>query len=128
MQIHRRRHRHRAFDDGGSRIGLFAQPFEQHIAAKRYADDIDFAVGIFALEPAQDPVDLGGIAGVIGARQLVSLAAAAAKVRHDAAPTMLLCAAPSNSARSGCANRLRGRETTRATYSLQQRPASNRGR
>ena len=93
MQIHRRRHRHRAFDDGGSRIGLFTQPFEQHIAAKRYADDIDFAVGIFALEPAQDPVDLGAIARVIGARQLINLAAASAKVRHDAAPTHMLCAA-----------------------------------
>ena len=64
----------------------FAQPFQQRIAAERDPGGEHRRPARDLLQAAQDPVDLVAVAGVVGARQAVGRATAAAKVWHDAAP------------------------------------------
>ena len=67
---------------------LFAQPFQQRVAAQRYAGG-EQRRGVVLPQSAQDVADFGAVAGVIGARQAVRFAGTAAKMRHDAAPATL---------------------------------------
>ena len=106
LQVLRRRDAGGRLDEAGLRA-LLAQPLEQGIGAQRDAGD---EVGPQA---AQDPVDLGRVAGVIGARQQVRLAAAAAPVDDHAAPAGGQRTWPSASGRSGFPNCLRGRGRAR---------------
>ena len=76
---------------------------------------------------SQDPVDLGAVAGVVGARQAVQLARAAAEMRHHAAPAALRAPARRSRARSGWRSCPPGRGTARAAGRVRVRRPS-RGR
>jgi hypothetical protein len=80
-QVDRRRDRDRALQ--GCLVAAFSQPLEQRVSAERDAD-----CGL-RRELAQDPVDLLGVPGVIGARLAVGFTRAAAEVRNGDAPAAL---------------------------------------
>lgn len=74
-----------ACGDDAARVGaMFSQPFEQRIAAERYADRVDPVV--VGAKPAQQLFDLCTVSRMIGTGEPVWLAAAATKMHHRAAP------------------------------------------
>ena len=68
------------------RSTLFAGPFEKGVAAKRYAGCVELAAAVGGMQAAQYPVDLFGIAGMVGAWALIQFSRTAAKVRQGEAP------------------------------------------
>ena len=89
MQIDWRGNRRSALHDFMRCITLLAQPFQQRIAAERYAGGVSGAARVLRPHPAQHPVDFTAVAGVVGARQPVEFAAAAAEMHHHALPAAL---------------------------------------
>jgi len=85
-QVERRGDAGGAFDQRARRRALFAQPFQQRVAAEGNADGENGRVGMAGFDVAQHAVDVRAVAGEIGARQPVVLARAAAEVRHHAMP------------------------------------------
>ncbi len=92
---------------------LAAEPVEQRAAAERDADRVQRRRGRERTDRREHPADLGVVARVIGARQAIRLAAAAAEVRHDAAPADALRGGASARARSATTSCLRARGTAR---------------
>src|ERR1044071_4790480 len=88
-EIERRRYRRGALHYRVCSVTFLAKPFEQHVAAERNAHYVNFARRKLFFQSPQHPVDLARVAGMIRARQPVGFAAAAAKVRHHAAPAAL---------------------------------------
>ena len=83
--------------------------FAKRIAAERDAGRVERRSAGERLHAPQRPVDLVAVARVIGARQAVGLAAAAAEVEDAAAPAALRARAPSACARRASSRNPRGR-------------------
>ena len=89
-EIERRRYGDCPFNDPRGGRAMFAQPFEEHVPADRYANRVNFTVRVFRFDPAQDPIDLIRIARMIRTQQAIGFTAATAKVGYDAAPAELI--------------------------------------
>ncbi len=85
VQVHRGGHGGSAGDDTLRRLANASEPLEQGVAAQRDAGGKAQSWRV-CRHPPQDPVDLRIVAGMIGARQEIRRTAAAAEVRHCAAP------------------------------------------
>jgi len=75
-------------DDAGTIAG-FAEPAEEHVAAEGSADGIEpgGAIGLtVSMEAAEDPIDFGGVAGMVEARGGVEFAGATAEMADGAGP------------------------------------------
>ena len=101
--------------------------FEQRAAAQRYADRVQRRRRHARPDRREHPADLGVVARMVGARQAVRLAAAAAEMRNDAAPADRLQARASARAHSATRSCLRARGTARPSACpapRRSRPAS----
>ncbi len=114
-QVERRGHRRRRGDRARGVRARAAEPVEQRAAAQRHADRVTSvrARSDARAHRGEHRADFLVIAGVIGARQAIRLAAAAAKVRNDAAPARAPRASPSAPARNASRSCLRGHGTAR---------------
>lgn len=89
-QIERRADGGDTADDFAGGGALLAGPLEQRIAAQRNAGGMEQAVRAVCFQAAQDPVDLGGITGVVGAWLVVEFARSAAKMGQRKTPAARL--------------------------------------